>query len=49
MLQNGLISKRFRHLEQESSTEAIVPRCSVKNVFLESPQNSQEKACARDK
>ena len=29
-------------------TEAVVRRCSVKNVFLESSQNSQENTCARD-
>ena len=29
------------------STEAIAQRCSVKKVFLEIPQNSQESTCAR--
>ena len=28
-------------------TEAVVHRCSVKNVFLEISQNSQENTCAR--
>ena len=28
-------------------TEAVVQRCSVKKVFLEIPQNSQENTCAR--
>ena len=28
-------------------TEAVVQRCSVKKVFLEISQNSQENACAR--
>ena len=28
-------------------TEAIVQRCSVKKVFLEISQNSQENTCAR--
>ena len=27
--------------------EAVVQRCSVKNVFLEISQNSQENTCAR--
>ena len=27
--------------------EAVVQRCSVKKVFLEISQNSQENACAR--
>ena len=29
-------------------TEAVARRCSVKNVFLEISQNSQENNCARD-
>ena len=28
-------------------TEVVVQRCSVKKVFLEIPQNSQENTCAR--
>ena len=28
-------------------SEALVQRCSVKNVFLEISQNSQENTCAR--
>ena len=28
-------------------SEAVVQRCSVKNVFLEISQNSQENTCAR--
>ena len=28
-------------------SEAVVPRCSVKKVFLEISQNSQEKTCTR--
>ena len=28
-------------------TEAVVRRCSVKKVFLEISQNSQENTCAR--
>ena len=27
-------------------TEAVVRRCSIKKVFLEIPQNSQENTCA---
>ena len=27
--------------------EAVAQRCSVKKIFLEIPQNSQEKTCAR--
>ena len=30
-----------------NQSEAVVRRCSVKNVFLEISQNSQEKTCAR--
>ena len=30
-----------------SVTEAVVPRCSIKKVFLEILQNSQENTCAR--
>ena len=29
------------------ATEAVVRRCSVKKVFLEISQNSQENTCAR--
>ena len=29
-------------------SEAVVRRCSVKKVFLESSQNSQENTCARE-
>ena len=31
-----------------SYSEAVVQRCSVKKVFLEIAQNSQENTCARD-
>ena len=31
----------------ELGTEAVVQRCSVKNVFLEISQNPQENTCAR--
>ena len=30
------------------TTETVARRCSVKKVFLEIPQNSQENTCARD-
>ena len=30
-----------------NNTEAVVRRCSVKKVYLEISQNSQEKTCAR--
>ena len=33
---------------QFSKSEAVVRRCSVKKVFLEISQNSQENDCARD-
>ena len=33
--------------KKASKMEAVVPRCSVKKVFLENPQNSQETTCAR--
>ena len=32
----------------EIVTEAVVRRCSVKELFLEISQNSQENNCARD-
>ena len=31
----------------ENGSEAVAWRCSVENVFLEIPQNSQENTCAR--
>ena len=30
------------------NTEAVAQRCSVKKLFLEISQNSQENSCARD-
>ena len=36
----------FRDCLQTSITEAVAQRCSVKKVFLEILQNSQEKTCA---
>ena len=32
---------------QSATTDAVAQRCSVKKVFLEISQNSQENACAR--
>ena len=32
---------------QEKTPEAVAQRCSVKKVFLETLQNSQENACAK--
>ena len=34
--------------ELQEVLEAVVQRCSVKKVFLEISQNSQENTCARD-
>ena len=39
--------KRFLKLFLLQSWEAVVQRCSVKKVFLEISQNSQENTCAR--
>ena len=38
----------FCHLQIYLHSEAIVRRCSVKKVFLEISQNSQESTCVRD-
>ena len=35
------------HTKYKRITEAVVRRCSVKKVFLELLQNSQESTCAR--
>ena len=35
-------------LSYQYHSEAVVQRCSVKKVFLEISQNSQENVCARD-
>ena len=37
----------LRAAEAVVQTEAVVQRCSVKRVFLEISQNSQESICAR--
>ena len=37
----------FSRTPTDASVEAAVQRCSVKKVFLEISQNSQENTCAR--
>ena len=37
-----IVRRKFEH-----ATEAVAQRCSVKNLFLEISQNSQENTCAR--
>ena len=39
--------KIFYYIWQLTGIEAVVQRCSVKKVFLEISQNSQENTCAR--
>ena len=41
-------SATFRIFLIFNSSEAVVRRCSVKKMFLEISQNSQENSCARD-
>ena len=36
-----------RYIVMSDSSEAVALRCSVKNLFLEISQNSQENICAR--
>ena len=46
----GLYVEHLRQVFQilrENGIEAVVQRCSVKKVFLEISQNSQENTCAR--
>ena len=43
-----LRGRSFFCAKVNSSIEAVVRRCSVKKVFLEISQNSQENTCARD-
>ena len=38
---------RLNLLQFKAFIEAVVGRCSVKKVFLEISQNSQENTCAR--
>ena len=37
----------MRHLAISGKTEAVIRRCSIKKVFLEIFQNSQENTCVR--
>ena len=37
----------FSNFDKEKHTEAVAWRCSVKKVFFEISQNSQENVCAR--
>ena len=37
----------FSNFDKQNHTEAVAWRCSVKKVFLEILQNSQENICAR--
>ena len=42
-----ILDKKKSNLTNILLTEAVVRRCSVKKVFLEMSQNSQENTCAR--
>ena len=42
-----LIESAYEHSAYILVVEAVVRRCSVKNLFLEISQNSQEHTCAR--
>ena len=37
----------FSNFDKQNHTEAVAWRCSVKKMFLEISQNSQENVCAR--
>ena len=37
----------FSNFDKQNHTEAVAWRCSVKKLFLEISQNSQENVCAR--
>ena len=45
-----LLGGPFKFIESQHlhNSEAVAQRCSVKKVFLEISQNSQENTCARD-
>ena len=49
IIRNPLIFRCFQGVKNETSdmTEAVAKICSVKKVFLEISQNSQENTCAR--
>ena len=42
-----ILSIPFAVVENVKLTEAVAQRCSIKKVFLEISQNSQENTCAR--
>ena len=39
---------RYKYEKKTVNSEAVVRRCSVKKVLLDSLQNSQENTCAGD-
>ena len=41
------VSKNAEAAVRKCSSEAVAQRCSVKKLFLEISQNSQENTCAR--
>ena len=45
---HNLSMKFFNQPSDQIAAKAVIPRCSVKKVFLEILQNSQENTCARD-
>ena len=47
MLKGTALSGCFRCISKAHKTEAVAQRCSVKKVFLEISQNSQENTWAR--
>ena len=42
------LNRFYKMKTDEQYLEALVGRCSIKKVFLEISQNSQENSCARD-
>ena len=47
-MENKLNSNKDFFTRASQIAEAVAQRCSVKKVFLEVLQNSQENICARD-
>ena len=43
-----MVADIFAQSPYHKKTETVVPRCSVKKVFIEISQNSQEDTCTRD-
>ena len=43
----GVINGNLHYLYSGKHPEAVAPSCSVKKVFLEISQNSQENTCVR--